>query len=113
MIFLVTVEIRDHTQVPKFLLLLAELSGLSCIYSGSWVGAFSLGFVLFLILVLPGLIGRLGILVRSRHRSLGLGFVPVMICYYSLGLDLVYGGVGRSIFLRDLLVGLSYIKTRS
>ena len=111
--FFVTVEIRDHVQVLKFLLLLAGLSGLSCIYSGDRGGAFSLGFVLFLLLILPGFIERLGILDESRHGSLSLGFVPIMIFHRSLGLDLVCGDVSRSILLKDLLVGFSYIRPRS
>ena len=113
MTFFVTVETRDHTQVPRFLLLLAGLSGLSCVYSGGRGGAFLLGFVLFLLLVFPGLIGRLRILGRSRHGSFSLGFVPTMIFHHSLGLDLVCGSVGQSIPLGDLLVGLSYIRTWS
>ena len=113
MTFVVIVEIHDHTQVPKFFLLLARLSGLSCVYSGSRGGVFSLSFMLFLFFVLPGLIGRLEILGASKHRNLGFGFVPAMIFHCSLGLDFVCGGVERSISLGDLLVSLPYIRTWS
>ena len=113
MTFFVTVKTRDHIQVPKFLLLLAGLSGLSCVYSGGRDGAFLLDFVLFLLLFLPSLIRRLGILGGSRHGSLSLRFVPAMIFYRSLSLDFVCGSMGRSISSRDLLLSLSYVKTRS
>ena len=62
--------------------------------------------------VLSGFIGRLGILGRSKYGSLGLGFGPAMIFDRSLGLELVYGSVGRSVPSGDLLVGLKYIRTR-
>ena len=70
------------------------------------------GFMLFHFLVLPGFIGRLGILGGSRHGSLSLRFIPVMIFHYSLSLDLVCGSVGWSISLGDLLIGFLYVRTR-
>ena len=76
-------------------------------------GGISLGFVLFLLLVLPSLIGRLEILGGSRYGSLSLGFVSAMIFHRSLSLDLVCGSVGQSISSGDLLIGLSYGGTRS
>ena len=76
-------------------------------------GRILFGFVLFLLHVLPGLIGRLGILSGSRHGSLSLGFVPAMIVHCSLSLDLVCGSMGRLISSGDLLIGLSYVGTCS
>ena len=40
--FFVTVETRDHTHLSELFLLLAGLSGLSCIYSGGRSRAISL-----------------------------------------------------------------------
>ena len=104
----VTVVTRDLTYV----FLCSVVTDLRFIDSGGR-SAILLGFVLFLLLVLPGLIGSLEILGGSRHRSLGLGFVPAMIFHRSLSLDLVCDSVGRSISSGDLLIGLSYVGTRS
>ena len=103
----VTVVTQDLTYV----LLRSMVTDLRLVDSGGR-GGIPLGFVLFLLLVLPGLIGRLGILGGSRHGSLSLGFVPAIIFHHSLSLDLVCGSVGRSISSGDLLIGLSYVGTR-
>ena len=84
-----------------------------CLFDFGGRGGISLGFVLLLPLILSGLIGWLRILGRSRYGSLSLGFVPAMIFYRFLSLDFVYGGMGRSISLEDLLVSLSYVETWS
>ena len=105
----ITVVTRDLTYI---LFLPSLVTDLRLVDSGDR-GGILLGFVLLLVLVLPGLIGRLGILGRSRYRSLSLGFVPTMMFHRSLSLDFVCGGVGRSIPSGDLLVGLSYVGTRS
>ena len=108
MSFFVTVVIQDLTYV----FLCFVVTDLRFVDSGGR-GRIPFGFVLFLLLVLPSLIGRLGILGGSRHGSLSLGFVPAMIFHCSLSLDLVCGSVGRSISSKDLLIGLSYVGTRS
>ena len=51
MISFVTLETRDHTQVSEFFLLLGGLPSLSCVNSDGRGRAFSLSFVLFLLLV--------------------------------------------------------------
>ena len=81
---------------------------------------------LILFLVLPTLLLLLlsffkalsGISALSGHflggsRYLSLGVVPAMIFHCSLSLDFVCGGVRRLISLEDLLIGLSYVETRS
>ena len=108
MFLFVTVVTRDLTYV-----LLRFVVTDFCLIDSGGRGRISLGFVLLLFLVLSGLIGRLGILDRSGYGSFGLGFVPTMIFHRSLGLDLVCVGMSRSISSRDLVVGFSYIKTRS
>ena len=108
MTLFVTVVTRDLTYV----LLCFVVIDLRLVNSGSR-GGILLGFVLLLLLVLPGLIRRPGILGRSGYESLSLGFVPAMIFHHSLGLDLVCGGMGWSIPSKDLQVDLSYIKTWS
>ena len=108
MTFFVTVVTQDLTYV-FFRFVVTDLRLVD--FGGR--GRIPLGFVLFLLLVLPGFIGRLGILGRSRHGSLSLGFVPAMIFHRFLSLDLVCGSVGRLISSGDLLIGLSYVRTRS
>ena len=103
----VTVVTRDLIYV----FLCSVVTNLRPVDSGGR-GGIPLAFVLFLLLVCPGLIGRLGILGGSRHGSLSLGFVPTIIFHCSLSLDLVSGIVGRSISSGDLLIGLSYVGTR-
>ena len=95
-----------------YVLLCSVVTDLRFVNSGGW-GEIPLGFVLLLLLVFPGLIGRPGILGRSGYGSLSLRFVPAIIFHHSLGLDFVCGSVGRSISSGDLLVSFSYIKTRS
>ena len=104
----VTVVTQDLTYV----LLCSVVTDLRLVDSGGR-GGIPLGFVLFLLLVLPGFIGRLGLLGRSRRRSLSLGFVPAIIFHCSLSLDLVCGSVGRLISSGDLLISLLYVGTRS
>ena len=104
----VTVVTRDLTYV----LLRSMVTDLRLVDSGGR-GGIPLPFVLFLLLVLSGLMRRLRILGGSRHGSLGLGFVPAMIFHRSLSLDLVCGSVGRMISSGDLLIGFSYVGTRS
>ena len=105
----ITVVTLDLTYV---LLLPSLVTDLRLVDSGDR-GGIPLGFVLLLFLVLSGLIRRLGILGRSRYRSLSLGFVPAMIFHRFLSLDFVGGGVGRSIPSGDLLVGFLYVGTQS
>ena len=109
MFFFVTVVTRDLIYVFFFPFVVTELH----LVDSNGRGGIPLSFVLLLFLVFSGLIGRLGILGKSRYGSLSLGFVPAMIFYCSLSLDFVCGGVGRSIPLRDLLVSLLYVRTRS
>ena len=104
----VTVVIQDLTYV----LLRSVVTDLRLVDSGSW-GGIPLGFVLLLLLIFLGLIGRPGILGRSGYGNLSLGFVLAMIFHRSLDLDLVCGSMGRSISLEDLLVSLSYMRTWS
>ena len=103
----VTVVTRDLTYV----LLCSVVTDLRLVDSGGR-SRIPLGFMLFLLLVLPGLIGRLEILDGSRHGSLSLGFDSAIIFHRSLSLDLVCGSVGRLISLGDLLIDLSYVGTR-
>ena len=105
----VTVVTRDLTYV---LLLPSMGTELRLVDSGGQSGI-SLSFVLLLLLVLPGLIERLGILGKSKYGSLSLGFVSAIIFYCFWSLDFVCNGMGRSILLGDLFVGLSYVGTRS
>ena len=86
------------------------VTDLRLVDSVGW-GGIPLGFVLLLLFVLLDLIRRFEILGRTGYRSLGLGFVPAMIFYCSLGLDFVCNSMGWSIPSGDLLVGLLYLKT--
>ena len=88
-------------------------SDLCFVNSGSQVGKILLGFVLFLLFVFPNLIGRLEILNESKHKSLSFRFVLAIIFHRFLSLDFVYSNVRQSISTGDLLIGLSYIGTRS
>ena len=108
MSFFITVVTRNLTYVLLFLSIVTDFCFVD---SGGW-RKIPLGFMLFLLLVFSGLIGRLGILGRSRYRNLSLRSVPALVFHCSLSLDFVCGGVGQLILLGDLLVGLSYVKTR-
>ena len=63
--------------------------------------------------ILPGLIKRLKILGGSGHGNFSLGFVPAMVFYCSLNLDLVCVDVGGPDFSEDLLISLPYIGIKS
>ena len=108
--FFVIVVIRDliYSFSP-----LSVVTSLCFLDFGGRIGGIPLVFVLVLFFISLGLIKRLGILGRNRHRSLSLGFVFAMIFYCSLSLEFVCSSVCQLAFLRNLLIDLLYIKTFS
>ena len=103
----VIVIIHDLTYVFFLLSIVTDL----CVIDSCGRDRIPLGFVLLLLLVFSGLIGRLRILNKSKYGSFSLGFVFAMIFYRSLSLDFVCTRVSRSIPSGDLLIGLSYVGT--
>ena len=75
------------------------------------VGGIPLVLMLLPLLILFGFIARLGILGRSGHRSFSLRYVPVIVFYYSLSLDLMCGGISQPLSSDDLLISLPYVET--
>ena len=104
-VLFVTVIARDLTYV---LFPPSVVTDLRLVDSGGR-GGISIGFVLLLLLVLLGLIGRSGILGRSRYRSLSLRLVPAIIFHCSLNLYFVCSSVGRLIPSGNMLVSLAYV----
>ena len=114
----VTVVTRDLTYV---LLLRSVVTDLRLVDSGGRGGVLLVPSSVppALLLLLPSFFGALSVIsALSCHflggsRHLSLRVVPAMIFHRSLSLDFVCGGVRRSIFSGDLVIGLSYIRTWS
>ena len=96
-----------NTKSHLCLFSLVVITDLCFIHFSNQVSRISLIFVLFLLFLLLGLIGRLEIL----DRNLSLEFIPAMIFYCSLSLNFVCNSMRRLTFLKDLLIGFSYVET--
>lgn len=101
------VVIYDLTYI---LFLLFFITDFYCIDSNSQVGGMVLVFLLLLLLTFSGLIGWRRILKKSECIR-NFRFVPTIVFYYSLSLNLIYGNVSRLTFLEIILIGLLYVKT--
>ena len=111
MSFLIAVETRDLTLVLLPLSLL--VSNLGRVDSGGQGGrilGISLIFILLLLLVFFGLIGRFEILVRSEHGS-PRSLKVILAIYCPLDLELVGADMSRSIFSETIQVSFLYVKT--
>ena len=118
MSLLIAVKTRDLTHV-LLVLPLALASDLSRVDSGGRVGGILEFFKILLALpvLLLLILGRLGILGGSSRGGCGafrsLGVIPTMIFPRSLGLDLVRGGVSRSIPSETTQISLPHVGTRA
>ena len=101
----VTIVILDLTYVSL-------LFDLRLVDSGGRGGGVPLVFMLSPPPASPGLIRKLGILGRSGLESFSLGLVPAMVFRCSLSLDLMGGGIGRSVLPETAQISFSYVGTQ-
>ena len=122
MSLLIAVETHDLAHV--FLVPFPSLASNLCRIDSGGLGGGILEFlgipltlVIFLLFILPGFIRRLGILSKSGYGSRcgafsrWLGVISAMIFPRSLGLDLVRGGVSRSVPSETTQISFSHVGT--